>query len=57
MLVEVDKNKLDGMAENHQGVVAIVPPFNYCELEDILNYAKEKGEDPFIIILFFFFCL
>ena len=51
VLVEVDKNKLDGMAENHQGVVAIVPPFNYCEIEDILNYAKEKEEDPFVVIL------
>lgn len=51
VLVEVDKNKLDQMAENHQGVVAVVPPFNYCEVEDILNYANEKGEDPFILIL------
>ena len=51
VLVEVDKNKLDTMAENHQGVVAIVPPFNYCEIEDILNYAKEKEEDPFVVIL------
>ena len=51
VLVEVDKNKLDQMAENHQGVVAVVPPFNYCEVEDILNLAEEKGEDPFILIL------
>lgn len=49
--VEVDRNKLDQMAENHQGVVAIVPPFNYCEVEDILNLAKEKNEDPFVLIL------
>ena len=49
--VEVEKMKLDQMAENHQGVVAIVPPFNYCELEDILEYAKKNGEDPFLIIL------
>lgn len=49
--VEVEKSKLDQMAENHQGVVAVVPPFDYCELEDILDDAKEKGEDPFIIIL------
>lgn len=49
--VEVDKSKLNIMAENHQGVVAVVPPFNYCEIEDILDYAKEKGEDPFILIL------
>ena len=39
------------MAENHQGVVAVVPPFNYCEIEDILDIAKEKGEDPFILVL------
>ena len=51
VLVEVDKEKLDGMAENHQGVVAIVPPFNYSEVEDILDLAKEREEDPFVLIL------
>ncbi len=51
VLVEVDKSKLDTMAENHQGVVAVVPPFNYCEIEDILEVAKQKEEDPFILIL------
>lgn len=51
VLVEVDKSKLDQMAENNQGVVAVVPPFNYCEVEDILEVAKEKNEDPFILIL------
>lgn len=51
VLVEVDREKLDFMAENHQGVVATVPPYDYCEVEDILDYAKEKGEDPFIVIL------
>ena len=51
VIVEAERNKLDQMAENHQGVVAIVPPFNYCEIEDILDLAKEREEDPFIIIL------
>ena len=51
VLVEVDKSKLDYMAENNQGVVAVVPPFNYCEVEDILNLAKSKNEDPFILVL------
>ena len=51
VLVEVEMSKLDNMAENHQGVVAVVPPFNYCEIEDILDLAKEKDEDPFILIL------
>ena len=51
VIVEVDKRKLDTMAANHQGVVAIVPPFEYCDIYDILDYAKAKDEDPFIIIL------
>ncbi len=53
VLVEVNRQKLNSIAlsENHQGVAAIVPPFNYSEVEDILEYAKEKKEDPFILIL------
>jgi len=51
--VEVDRSKLNQMAqtENHQGVIAIVPPFDYCEVQDILNEAKQRGEAPFIMIL------
>ncbi|MBU5485013.1 23S rRNA (guanosine(2251)-2'-O)-methyltransferase RlmB [Clostridium sp. MSJ-11] len=50
---EVDRRKLDQISENgnHQGVIAYVTPYKYVELEDILNYAKAKGESPFIIIL------
>ena len=53
IIVEKDKRKMDEMAqnENYQGVIAIVPPFEYCEVEDILQEAKNKGEEPFIIIL------
>ena len=53
VLVEVDKSKLDEMSQtgNHQGVIAIVPPFEYCEVEDILEEAKNKNESPFILIL------
>ena len=53
VLVEVDKSKLDEMSQtgNHQGVIAIVPPFEYCEVEDILEEAKIKNEQPFILIL------
>lgn len=53
VLVEVDKSKLDEMSQtgNHQGVIAIVPPFEYCEVEDILDEAKGKNEQPFILIL------
>ena len=53
VVVEVEKNKLNQMAqsENHQGVIAIVPPFNYCEVSDILKVAEERNEAPFILIL------
>lgn len=53
ILVEKDKRSLNEIAQtqNHQGVIAIVPPFEYCEVNDILNFAKEKGESPFILIL------
>lgn len=50
---EVSKAKLNQMSqtENNQGVIAIVPPFNYCEIEDILDLAKKRDENPFILIL------
>ena len=53
VIVEVERQKLNVISEteNHQGVIAIVPPFNYCEVEDILKEAKSKNEDPFILIL------
>ena len=51
--VEVEREKINQMAqtENAQGVIAIVPPFDYCEVEDILNQAKSKKEKAFILIL------
>ena len=53
VIVEVERQKLNAISENnnHQGVIAVVPPFNYVEVEDILKTAKSKNEDPFILIL------
>lgn len=53
ILVEKDKRQMDEMAQtqNYQGVIAIVPPFEYCEIEDILEEAKRKNEDAFVLIL------
>lgn len=53
IIVEKDKRQMDLMAgtENHQGVIAIVPPFEYCSVEDILEVAEKKQEKPFILIL------
>jgi len=47
-----DKKKLDFLAPggNHQGVIARVPAHSYSSVEEILSYAEEKGEAPFIII-------
>lgn len=53
VLVEKEKRKMDEMAQNqnYQGVIAIVPPYEYCEVEDILQQAKNKKEEPFVLIL------
>ncbi len=49
----VDKERLDRLANSghHQGVVAQAAAYEYAEVEDILNAAKEKGEAPFVFIL------
>ena len=47
----VDKDKLNKMARNHMGIVASVPPFDYSTIEEILEYAKNKNEEPFLLIL------
>ena len=53
IVVEKDKRQMQEIAQtqNHQGVIAIVPPFEYCEVDEILEIAKERKEDPFILIL------
>ena len=53
IIVEKEKRKMQEMAQNqnYQGVIAIVPPFEYCEIEDILEEAENKKEDPFVLIL------
>lgn len=50
---EVDRVKIDMMSRtnNHQGIIAVCPAHEYCEVEDILQKAKDKNEEPFIIIL------
>ena len=49
----VTKERLDQISDTgkHQGVIAVSAAYNYVEVEDIMQAAKEKGEDPFIIIL------
>ena len=51
-VIEVEKAKLDSMTEfaPHQGVVAMAAEKEYCEVEDILRIAQERGEPPLIVI-------
>ena len=48
----VEKAKLDSLSSTkaHQGIVAYVAAKDYVSLKDIVSIAKEKGENPFIII-------
>ena len=50
---EVERMKLDEVSEtgHHQGVIALCPAVPYVEVSDILAIAKERGEDPFVIVL------
>lgn len=47
----VPKQKVDKLAENHQGIVASVAAYDYAELDDLFEVAKVKNEDPFFLIL------
>ena len=52
LVQEVDREKMAAMSRsnNNQGVIAFCPAHEYCEVSDILEIARKKGEDPFIII-------
>ena len=52
-VVEIDRTKLDTLSggTRHQGIVAVAAERNYSSVEEILEYAKEKGEPPFVVIL------
>lgn len=49
---EVDREKMAAISKsnNNQGVIAICPAYEYCDVQDILAIARNKGEDPFIVI-------
>ena len=51
-VVEAGKQKLDKLCGGvaHQGIVAIAAEKQYCSVEDILKIARDKGEQPFIVI-------
>ena len=49
----VDKKKLDLMAGGtpHQGIIAVVPGFDYAEVDDVLAKSEEEGRLPIIVLL------
>lgn len=52
VVVEADRRKLDFMSRTHahQGVVALAAVREYCELNDILALAQQRGEKPFVVV-------
>ena len=48
---EVARERLDAMAPNHQGLIAVASAYSYKTVEDMLALAKERGEAPFLVIL------
>jgi 23S rRNA (guanosine2251-2'-O)-methyltransferase len=47
----VPRPRLDKLSDNHQGVALEVSGYPYIGLEDILDNARQRGEDLFVIIL------
>lgn len=49
----VKKERLDQLSEtgHHQGVIAYAAAYEYAEVEDILQLARDKNEPPFIFLL------
>ena len=49
---KVPVQKLNNMVKkNHQGVIAMISPVAYHEIDWMVQQVYEKGEDPFILIL------
>lgn len=49
----VTKERLSQLSETgkHQGVIAMAAAYEYATVDDMLELAKSKGEDPFLILL------
>lgn len=49
----LDKNTMDKMSvtKRHQGFIAVTSDFEYCDVSDILDCAKSRNEDAFVVLL------
>lgn len=52
-VMKAEREALDRVSQGgiHQGVIAYTSPYKYSQMEDIFELAKERGEDPFVVIL------
>ena len=52
VVVDADKRKLDSMSRthSHQGVIALAAVREYVSVDEILAIAREKGENPLIVV-------
>ena len=50
---ELEKARLDSLSKglSHQGIIAVAAEHNYSSVDEIIAYAKEKGESPVVILL------
>ena len=48
---EVDKSRLDEIAPHHQGMLAFASAYQYSTVDAMLETARERGEEPFLILL------
>lgn len=51
-IIEVERSRLDSISgvSSHQGIVALAAEQNYSTVEEIIEYAKSRGEAPFVVI-------
>lgn len=52
VVINCNRKKLDSISktDNHQGVIAMCAATEYVSVDDILEEAREPGQDPFIVI-------
>lgn len=48
---EVERNRLDAIYSNHQGMLAYASAAEYATLEELMAIPAKRGEDPFFVIL------
>ena len=40
----------ESTVKNHQGVIAVINGYKYASVDDVLNVAKERNQNPFVLI-------